>query len=60
MDGVIEPKWVSGEFMPQQLVDVLINEDVLEEDSDDDDGEFDDVRYTMNENDSGEEDDDDA
>lgn len=38
IDDAIEPKCVSGDFMRQQLVDVLVNEDALEEDAEDSDG----------------------
>jgi hypothetical protein len=28
VDGMIEPKWVSGDFIPQQLADVLVEENI--------------------------------
>jgi hypothetical protein len=33
VDNVIEQKLISGDFLPQQLVDVLVNDSVLEEDA---------------------------
>jgi hypothetical protein len=28
VDGMIEPKWVSGDFIPQQLADVLVEKNI--------------------------------
>ena len=42
VDGKIEPKWVSGDFIPQQLADVLVEENIAGE-SDESDDEFDNV-----------------
>jgi hypothetical protein len=28
IDGMIEPKWVSGDFLPKQLADVLVEENI--------------------------------
>jgi hypothetical protein len=39
---MIEPKWVSGDFIPQQLADVLVEENIAGlTESDESDGEFD-------------------
>ena len=46
VDGMIEPKWMSGDFIPQQLADVLIQENIAVE-SDESDDEFDDVLYSL-------------
>jgi hypothetical protein len=43
---MIEPKWVSGDFIPKQLADVLVEENIAGlTESDASDDEFDDV-YT--------------
>jgi hypothetical protein len=45
---MIEPKWVSGDFIPQQLADVLVEENIAGlTESDESDGEFDDVFYSL-------------
>jgi hypothetical protein len=48
VDGMIEPKWVSGDFIPQQLADVLVEENIagLPESVESDD-EFGDVLYSL-------------
>jgi hypothetical protein len=45
---MIEPKWVSGDFIPQQLADVLVEENIagLPESVESDD-EFGDVLYSL-------------
>ena len=45
---MIEPKWASGDFIPQQLADVLVEENIegLTE-SDESDDEFDNVLYSL-------------
>ena len=46
VDGRIEPKWVSGDFIPQQLADVLVEENIAGlTERDESDDEFDDVLY---------------
>ena len=46
VDVMIEPKWVSGDFIPKQLADVLVEENIAGlTESDASDDEFDDV-YT--------------
>ena len=48
VDGMIEPKWVSGDFIPQQLADVLVEENIAGlTESDESDDEFDDVLYSL-------------
>ena len=48
VDGMIEPKWVSGDFIPQQLADVLVEENIAGlTESDESDDEFDDVSYSL-------------
>jgi hypothetical protein len=48
VDGMIEPKWVSGDFIPQQLADVLVEENIAGlTESDESDDEFDDVFYSL-------------
>jgi hypothetical protein len=48
VDGMIEPKWVSGDFIPQQLADVLVEENIVGlTESDESDDEFDDVLYSL-------------
>jgi hypothetical protein len=45
---MIEPKWVSGDFIPQQLADVLVDENIAGlTESDESDDEFDDVLYSL-------------
>ena len=48
VDGMIEPKWMSSDFIPQQLADVLVEENIegLTE-SDESDDEFDDVLCSL-------------
>ena len=42
--GMIEPKWVSGDFIPQRLADVLVEENIADlTESDESDDEFDDA-----------------
>ena len=46
--GMIEPKWVSGDFIPQQLADVFVEENIAGlTESDENDDEFDDVLYSL-------------
>jgi hypothetical protein len=48
IDGMIEPKWVSGYFIPQQLADVLVEENIANLiESDESDDEFDNVLYSL-------------
>ena len=48
VDEMIEPKWVSGEFIPQQLSNVLVEENIAGlTESDESDDEFDDVLYSL-------------
>jgi hypothetical protein len=48
VDGMIEPKWVSGDFIPQQLADVLVEENIAGlTESDESDDEVDDVLYSL-------------
>ena len=48
VDGMIEPKWVSGDFIPQQLADVLVEENIAGlTESDESDDEFDNVLYSL-------------
>jgi hypothetical protein len=48
VDGMSEPKWVSGDFIPQQLVDTLVEENTAGlTESDGSDDEFDDVLYSL-------------
>ena len=48
IDGMIEPKWVSGDFIPQQLADVLVEENIASLiESDESDDEFDNVLYSL-------------
>ena len=48
VDGMIESKWVSGDFIPQQLADVLVEENIAGlTESDGSDDEFDDVLYSL-------------
>jgi hypothetical protein len=48
VDGMIEPKWVSGDFIPQQLADVLVEENIAGlTESDESDDEFDDILYSL-------------
>ena len=47
MDGMIEPKWVSGDFIPQQLAD-LVQENIAGlTESDESDDEFNDILYSL-------------
>jgi hypothetical protein len=47
VDGMIEPKWVSGDFIPQ-LADVLVEENIAGlTESDESDDEFDDVLCSL-------------
>ena len=42
------PKWVSGDFIPRQLADVLVEENIAGmTESDESDDEFDDVLYSL-------------
>jgi hypothetical protein len=45
---MIEPKWVSGDFIPQKLADVLVEENIagLTESNESDD-EYHDVLYSL-------------
>ena len=45
IDGMIEPKWVSGDFISQQPADVLVEENIAGLTESDD--EFDDVLYSL-------------
>jgi hypothetical protein len=48
VDGMVEPKWVSGDFIPQQLADVLVEENIAGlTESDESDDEFDDILYSL-------------
>ena len=48
VDGMIEPKWVSSDFILQQLADVLVEENIAGLiESDESDDEFDDVLYSL-------------
>ena len=48
VDKMIEPKWVSGDFIPQQLADVSVEENIAGlTESDESDHEFDDVLYSL-------------
>jgi hypothetical protein len=48
VDGMMEPKWLSGDFIPQQLADVLVEENIAGlTESDESDDEFDDVLYSL-------------
>ena len=48
VDGMIEPKWVSGDFIPQQLADVLVEGNIAGlTESDENDDKFDDVLYSL-------------
>jgi len=48
VDGMIEPKWVSGDFIPRQLADVLVEENIAGlTESDESDDEFDNVLYSL-------------
>ena len=48
IDGMIEPKQVSGYFIPQQLADVLVEENIAGlTESDESDDEFDNVLYSL-------------
>ena len=48
VDGMIEPTWVSGDFIPQQLADVLVEENIAGlTESDESDDEFNDVLYSL-------------
>jgi hypothetical protein len=43
-DGMMEPKWMSGDFIPQQLANVLVEENIADlTESDESDDEFDDA-----------------
>ena len=45
---MIEPKWVSGHFIPQKLADVLVEENIAGlTESDESDDEFDNVLYSL-------------
>ena len=45
---MIEPKWVSGDFIPQKLADVLVDENIAGlTESDESDDEYDDVLYSL-------------
>ena len=45
---MIEPKWVSGDFIPQQLADDLGEENIAGlTESDESDDEFDDVLFSL-------------
>ena len=47
IDGILEPKWLDGEFIPQTLIDVLVEENILTDDKEDEsDGEAD-VLYSL-------------
>ena len=46
--GMIEPKWVSGDYIPQKLADVLVEENIAGlTESDESDDEFDDALYSL-------------
>ena len=48
VDGMIEPKLVSDDFIPQQLADVLVEENIADlTESDESVNEFDDVLYSL-------------
>ena len=48
VDGMIEPKWVSGDFIPQKFAVVLVEENIAGlTESDESDDEFDDVLYSL-------------
>ena len=48
VDGMIETKWVSGDFIPQKLADVLVEENIAGlTESDESDDKFDDVLYSL-------------
>ena len=48
IDGMIETKWVSGDFIPQKLADVLVEENIAGlTESDDSDDEYDDVLFSL-------------
>jgi hypothetical protein len=45
---MIEPKWVSGDFIPQQLADVIVEENIAGlTESDESDDAFDDVSHSL-------------
>jgi hypothetical protein len=45
---MIEPKWMSGDFIPQQLANVLVEENIAGlTESDESDDEFDNVLYSL-------------
>ena len=45
---MIEPKWVSGDLIPQHLADVLVEENIAGlTESDESDDEFDNVLYSL-------------
>jgi hypothetical protein len=44
----MEPNWMSGDFIPQQLANVLVEENIAGlTESDENDDEFDDVLYSL-------------
>ena len=48
VDGMMEPKWMSGDFIPQHLANVLVEENIAGlTESDESDDEFDDVLYSL-------------
>ena len=48
VDGMMEPNWMSGDFIPQQLANVLVEENIAGlTESDENDDEFDDVLYSL-------------
>jgi hypothetical protein len=45
---MIEPKWVIGDFIPQKLADVLVEENIAGlTESDESDDEYHDVLYSL-------------
>ena len=45
---MIESKWMSGDFIPQQLAEVLVEENIAGlTESDESDDEFDNVLYSL-------------
>ena len=45
---MIEPKWVSGDFIPQKFADALVEENIAGlTESDESDDEFDNVLYSL-------------
>jgi hypothetical protein len=48
VDGMFEVKWVSGDFIPQKLSDVLVEGNIAGlTESDESDNKFDDVLYLL-------------